>query len=62
MQFTKFGKWNWRDIYRLPIALSLYPLVLRNYSLREKKLLPDEWYWADEKIYLWGYAKSSFKK
>lgn len=55
----KFRKWNWRDLYRLPPALFLWILVLRNYSMRQRGLLPDEWYWADEKLLSWGYAVSS---
>lgn len=52
----KFGKWNWRDLYRLPASLFLGLLVLRNYELRERGILPDEWYWADEIILSWGYV------
>ena len=35
--------------------LILYPLVYRNYKLRQLKQLPDEWYWADIKLTQWGY-------
>lgn len=58
---TKILKWNWnwRDIYRLPCAMVLCPLILRNYSLRKKGLLPDEWYWADKILLKWGYAMGS---
>ena len=56
---SRFGKCNWRDLYRLPVAFFLALLVLRNYSLRERCLLPDEWYWADELLLSWGYAVSS---
>lgn len=55
---SKFGRWNWRDFYRLPAALFLGVLVRRNYSLRQIGLLPDEWYWADEKLLSWGYVVS----
>lgn len=27
--------------------LILKPLIKRNYKLRAKGILPDEWYWAD---------------
>lgn len=60
MMLSKFGDWIWRDIYRLPIALFLWPLVIRNYSLRARHILPDEWYWADERLFKWGYALRSF--
>jgi hypothetical protein len=59
MMLSKFGKWNWRDVYRLPVALFLGLLVLRNYSLRQQGILSDEWYWADEKLLTWGYTVSS---
>ena len=53
---SKFGRWGWRDLYRLPVALFLSPFVLTNYSLRRQGILPDEWYWADKKIFAWGYV------
>ena len=34
----------------------LRPLILRNYRLREQGKLPDEWYWADRRAFLWGYT------
>lgn len=52
----KFGKWNIRDIYRLPVAIVLWLLTLRNYALRKDGLAPDEWYWADAMMWNWGYA------
>lgn len=29
-------------------------LVLANYKLREKRLVPDEWYWADDELWRRG--------
>lgn len=34
----------------------LRPLIKRNYALRAKGLLPDEWYWADSLALGWGYT------
>ena len=53
---NKINNWNIRDIYRLPIAIVLSFFVMRNYSLRKKGLLHDEWYWADRIILNWGYV------
>ena len=36
--------------------LILKPLIKRNYTLRAKGLLPDEWYWADTIAYRWGHT------
>ena len=33
----------------------LYPLVYRNYKLRQLGKLPDKWYWADVKLTQGGY-------
>lgn len=33
----------------------LRPLIVRNYKLRGKKVLPDKWYWADYLAAQWGY-------
>ena len=35
--------------------LILYPLVYKNYKLRQQGKLPDKWYWADVKLIRWGY-------
>ena len=51
----KHGAWSCRDIYGLPIALCLWPLVSRNYFLREIGELPDKWYWADVIMLHFGY-------
>jgi hypothetical protein len=56
MKLEKIVKFNWRDVYRFPAALFLSLLIRRNYSLRRKKLLPDQWYWADKQICNWGYT------
>jgi len=53
---NKISNWTLKDIYRLPIAIILSFFVMRNYSLRKKGLLPDEWYWADSIILKWGYV------
>lgn len=55
----KFGRWSWRDIYRLPLALILMPLVKYNYWQRERGIKPDEWYWADALMLHLGYAARS---
>jgi hypothetical protein len=55
---NKISNWSLKDIYRLPIAIVLSLLIMRNYSLRKKGLLPDKWYWADSVILKWGYVVS----
>lgn len=52
----KHGRINWRDIYRAPAAIVLYALTWLNYEQRFKRIKPDEWYWADEVLFCWGYA------
>ena len=52
----KFGRWTFKDIIYLPIVFILWPLVSRNYYLREKHIIPDEWYWADIILFNCGYA------
>ena len=47
--------WTWRDAYRLPIAIVLWPFVLRNYWLRKHGRVWDDWYWADCSLASWGY-------
>jgi hypothetical protein len=37
-------------------AAFLRPLIVRNYRLRAKGALPDEWYWADRLAFSWGMA------
>ena len=37
--------------------LILYPLVYRNYRLRQEGKRPDEWYWADIKLMKWGFME-----
>ena len=53
---SKLGQWNWNDVYRFPVAMFLTPLILRNYYLRSRHILPDKWYWADNLLYFWGYS------
>lgn len=38
---------QWRTWLTWPVALALWPLVVRNYRLRLNGVLPDEFYWAD---------------
>lgn len=37
--------------------LILYPLVYRNYRLRQAGKRPDKWYWADIKLTAWGFLE-----
>lgn len=39
----------------LVFVLWLRPLIKRNYKMRAAGVLPDEWYWADELAFDWGY-------
>jgi len=57
---TKFGRLGWRDFYRLPLAMLLWPLIRLNYWKREHGLAPDKWYWADEILLSWGWATMGF--
>ena len=45
----------------LAAKLILYPLTYRNYRLREKGKLPDEWYWADILLTKWGFIKRNIE-
>lgn len=40
----------------LIVKLFLFPLICRNYKLRENHKLPDTWYWADVLLAKWGYT------
>ena len=40
--------------------LVLNPLISRNYKLREKGLLPDEWYWADKLATKYNFYNCKF--
>ena len=53
---SKVGRWTWRDIYRLPVAIVLWPLVLFDYRQRGLGRRPDRWYWADVLLMEMGYA------
>lgn len=48
-------KWRIASLFWLPYAVILWPLVAWN--LRERRLgyLPDQWYWADLKLWAIGY-------
>lgn len=54
---TDFVRWIVFHFY-------LKPLIKRNYRLRAQGVLPDEWYWADELAFSWGYCATDplFKK
>ena len=41
---------------QLIFAAFLHPLIERNYRLRAAGKLPDEWYWADQLGFGWGYT------
>lgn len=41
------------------LKLLMQKLIIKNYNLREKGLLPDEWYWVD-KLYAQWYGDYSF--
>lgn len=34
----------------------LLPLILENYEERALGLAPDEWFWADELAFSWGFT------
>jgi hypothetical protein len=51
----KYKPFTLKDIYRFPVVVFLWVLVLNNYRKRAKGLLPDEWYWADKKLIDYGY-------
>lgn len=53
------GRWSARHIWWLPLALFLWPLVVLNYRARERGELPDEWYWADERLLALGFFVDS---
>lgn len=53
---VKMSVWTWRDVYRLPLALALSPIVLRDYRLRRQHEAPDRWHWADVKLMQMGYG------
>jgi len=42
--------------------LILYPLVYRNYNLRQAGIVPDCWYWADVKLMMWGFLERDESK
>jgi hypothetical protein len=50
------GRWTLRHVFWLPFALCLWPLVMRNYRLRERGILPDRWYWADRWLVDHGFV------
>lgn len=45
-------------VYQIPKVI-LQKLLINNYRLREKGMLPDKWYWADI-LYLKIYGDYSF--
>lgn len=56
-RLTKYRKWDWRDVYRLPVAtLILWDLCQEDLRLRAAGLRPDEWFWADVLLLEWGYG------
>jgi len=50
------GKVSISKLLCLPLALILWPMVARNYALRTKGRLPDEWYWADKLMLKMGWV------
>ncbi len=40
----------------LVFYLVLRPLILENYKMRREGLVDDEWFWADEIGFRWGYS------
>jgi len=42
--------------------LILYPLVYRNYRLRQEGKRPDEWYWADMNLNRWDFFERDGSK
>ena len=49
------GYKNLRAVVFLPVALFLWPLVSYNYYQRRIGNLPDQWYWADEMLFVNGW-------
>lgn len=52
---SRFGKFSLPDIYRMPIAVILWPLVALNYAKRKRGDAPDKWYLADAIMFHFGY-------
>lgn len=41
---------------RLVFLYVLKPLILVNYWLRGRKIIKDDWFWADALALSWGYT------
>jgi len=52
---STFGQRRLRHLFWLPMALCLWPLVARNYRLRARGEMPDEWHWADAWLFSRGF-------
>lgn len=48
-----------RAVVTLPAALVLWPIVARDYALREHGARPDRWHWADRRLLKLGWYVSS---